>query len=166
MLYTLNLCPKCKDKLVEQDIEREEDYKTMYCPNCGRELILAFEGEEKVEDAEDITYKIVLNEVIIDEMRDTCVKVLMEIGNIDEKEALEKYNTENSVISEGDLLHTYLSLWLLGVSCYYLDYTVIPPLPYKSYYAFLCPDCGEVATYKEDKFFCENCNEWLTYGPL
>lgn len=175
MLYTLNICPKCKDKLVKQDVVREEDYKSIYCSNCGREMILAFEGEEKVEDAEDITYRIVLNEVIIDEMRDKCVKVIMQIGNFDEKEALEKYNTEKSVIFEGDLLHTYLSLWLLSESCYYLDYTVIPPLPYRLLFAQLCPDCGEVATYKEEEdgagnvregFFCEKCNDWITYGPL
>ena len=48
MLYTFNLCPKCKDKLVKQDVAREEDYKKMYCPNCGREMTPALAGEEKL----------------------------------------------------------------------------------------------------------------------
>lgn len=175
MQYTFNLCSKCKDKLIEQDVMREEDYRAIYCPNCGKEMIPALVGEEKVENAENITYKIVLNEVLIDEMRDKCVKVIMQIGNCNEKEALEKYNTKNSVIFEGDLLHTYLSLWCLSEKCYYLHYTVIPSLPYKPLFAVLCPDCGEVATYKEEEdgagnvregFFCEKCNDWITYGPL
>ena len=175
MLYTFNLCQKCKDKLVKQDVARKEDYKTMYCPNCRREMTPALVGEEKLDDAENVTYKIVLNEVIIDEMRDKCVKVIMQIGNFSEQEALEKYNTENSVIFEGDLLNTYFSLLRLREECYYLHCTVIPPLPYKILSVVLCPDCGEVATYKKEEagegkvregWFCEKCNEWIAYGPL
>lgn len=175
MLYTLNICPKCKDKFVKQDVVREEDYRSVYCSYCGREMIPVLAGEERLDDIEKTIYKIVLNEVIIDEMQDKCVKVIMQIGNYGEEEALEKVNTKNSVIFEGDLLHTYLSLWLLSESCYYFHYTVSPPLPYQILFAQLCPDCGEVVTYKKEEvgegkvregFFCEKCNEWISYGPL
>lgn len=54
----------------------------MHCPNCGREMTPALEGEEKAKDAEDITYKIVLNEVIIDE-------------------ALERHGTKGGMIFKG-----------------------------------------------------------------
>lgn len=170
MLYTFNLCPKCKDKLVEQDIVREEDYKVICCPNCGSEMELALSGEEK---AEDTTYKIVLNNVrLLHNRRDKCLKTIMQIGNCNEKEALEKLSAKNSVIFEGDLLNTYLSLRCLDKVGHMVDYTVVPQFPYARTFVQICPQCEEEAVYKkveveEDKVkagcFCEKCNEWIFY---
>lgn len=83
MLYTFNLCPKCKDKLIEQDVAKEEDYKVIYCPNCGSAMEPALSGEEK---AEDTTYKIVLNNVrILHNRSDKCLKTIMQIGGLTKK---------------------------------------------------------------------------------
>ena len=168
MLYTFNLCPKCKDKLIEQDVAKEEDYKVIYCPNCGSAMEPALSGEEK---AEDTTYKIVLNNVrILHNRSDKCLETIMQIGGVDEKEALEKLGTKESVIFEGDLLNTYLSLRCLDKIGNIVDYTVVPQFPYARVFAQICPQCGEEAVYKkedveEDKvktgFFCEKCKEWI-----
>lgn len=168
--YTLSLCPKCKDRLMEQITNgvREEDYKIMYCPNCGSEMELALSGREK---AEERTYKIILKKVhIIHGRKDKCLKTIMQIGSFDEKEALEKLDTEGSVIFEGDLLHTYLSLRKLDEIDYMVDYNVKPNLPYMRDIHKVCPDCDEEAVYRlieldedkvEDGFFCEKCNRWV-----
>ena len=170
MLYTFNLCPKCKDKLVEQDVEKIEDYKVIYCPNCGSELEKVLSGREK---AEDTTYQIVLNNVrIIHNRKDKCLKTIMQIGDSDEKEALKKLNTKNSVIFEGDLLNTYLSLRCLDKIDYMIDYTVVPQFPYGRVFTQVCPECEEEAVFKTEEAsetevktgcFCEKCNDWVWY---
>lgn len=170
MRYVFYLCPGCQNKLIEQDVIREEDHKVIYCPNCGRELETVFSGREKVGDT---TYKIILNAVhIVHNRKDKCLKTIMQVGNLSQREALEKLNTKDDVLFEGDLLHTYLSLRQLDKIDYMIDYTVIPEFPYARTFTQICPECEEETVYKEEEvnedevqtgFFCENCNDWIWY---
>lgn len=176
--YTLSMCPKCKDKLTEQITEgvREEDYKVMHCPNCGSKMELILDGKEKVENAENAIYKIILNGVrIIHGREDNCLKAIMQIGGFDEREALEKLNTEGSVIFEGDLLHTYLGLRKLDEIDYMVGYQVEPRFPYSRNFSQVCPECGEGAGYREielnedsveEGYFCEKCNRWVSWHRI
>ena len=170
MRYIFDLCPKCKDKLIQRTTKDSQEYKEIYCSNCGNRMDTVLLGNKK---AGNTIYKIILNQVRdINGKRDRCLKAIMQIDNLDENEALEKINTKDSVIFEGDLLNTYLSMRHLDEIDDMVDYSVIPDFPYARAFGQKCPDCGEEAVYKieevsENKlqkgFFCEKCNNWVWY---
>lgn len=96
MKFFYELCPKCKDKLVEQIVGDFQEYTASSCPNCGGEMEFVLLGKKR---ATDTTYKIILNE--INDMgiwKERCIKIIMEISNLDEDEVLKKMNTRNSEI--------------------------------------------------------------------
>ena len=79
---------------------------------------------------------------------------------------------EGNVVYEGDTLHTYLLMDILGI--HELCYIVTPEFSYKRSMAphiALCPDCGSETVEKEEKTddmkgcfnkgrFCKHCNKW------
>lgn len=167
MSYIFNLCPKCKDKLVERIVDDISKCEEKYCPNCGNKMDIVLSGDKKEET---VVYKITLNQV--QDIKDKYLNVIMQMGNFDEKAALEKINGKDSISFEGDLLNTYLNLELLDETEGLVDYTVTPCFPYKRLFIQKCPDCGEKAIYRieeigEDEiqtgFFCEKCSEWVWY---
>lgn len=167
MRYIFDLCPKCKDKLIERVVDDIQDCGENYCPICGSKMDTVLEGDKKEETA---IYRITLNQV--QEMDDKYLNVIMKMGNFNEKEFWEKINTNESISFEGDLLNTYLKLELLSDMDGRAHYTVTPCFPYDRLFIQKCPDCGEKAIYKieeigEDEiqkgFFCEKCNEWVWY---
>lgn len=170
MRYIFDLCPKCKDKLIEQTVDDFQEYSETCCPNCGSRMDGVLSGNKK---ADDTIYKISLNQTRNMHGRgDKCLEIIMRIGNLDESEALEKLNTQDSVIAEGDLLNTYLNLRCLDEIDYMVDYTVTPNFPYARVFEQMCPGCGEKAVYKTEEidedeikegFFCEKYNDWIMY---
>lgn len=171
MRVFFELCPKCKDRFVERVIEDFQEYVAGTCPKCGGKMKFVLSGRKRVNNT---TYKIVINK--IDYMKkwiDRCVKIIMEIGKIDKKEAVKRMKTKNSVIFEGDLFHTYLNLRLLDKISSLIEYTVIPNFPYGRAMTMMCPDCGGDANCKivnignglcESGFYCEKCCDWIVYN--
>lgn len=115
-------------------------------------------------------YKITLSRVFNQERwKEKCLRNIMKISGFDKDTALEKMNVAGSVIFEGDLLHTYLSLRLLD-EIPVVEYEITPDFPYTRSFSPVCPDCGEEAVYKVNETsdnlvkcgcYCENCKEWV-----
>ena len=165
MWYVFDLCPKCRDRLVEKVVDKLSKSEGGYCPNCGSKMDKVFCGDKKEENA---IYKITLNQA--QEIKEKYLDVIMQMGNFSEEEALEKIGERDSISFEGDLLKTYLNMELAD-KMWDIDYTVIPPFPYKRFYIARC-DCGERAVYKAEKindeefmagFFCEKCRDYIWY---
>lgn len=169
MWYEYYICPKCKDSIrewVTEDFQEEKD-PYFICPNCGEKMEAEFGGKNKADDRE---YKITLQKV-----KDTygrfekCVQIIMELGGIDQETAIKRLTEKNSVIFEGDLLHTYFALRKLDEIEYMIKYTTVPKFPYGRFFTMYCPDCGEACVDKrvEDAgrvvygCFCEKCGDWL-----
>jgi hypothetical protein len=166
MRHVFNLCPKCKDRLVEQIVDDFSKSGEIYCPNCGSEMDKVFDGDKKEENT---VYKITLNRA--QEIKEKYLDVIMQMGNFSEEEALEKIGERDSISFEGDLLKTYLNLELADKMWDIYDYTVTPLFPYERIYIARC-DCGERAVYKAEKindeefmagFFCEKCRDYIWY---
>lgn len=171
MKYAYYICPNCKDKFFEeQNLDGEykdfERYNGEICPNCKSKLVLACAGNKK---AGNTVYKIVMQLCTNEE---ACKEAIMEINNCDEIKAMEKINNENSVICEGDLLKTYLSMDILDGAV--VVYKVVPEFEYTRYIymGLQCPECGGILIRKreddgegvnhyKDGFVCENCGEWF-----
>lgn len=170
MQYIYDLCPKCKDKLVERMAEDPPGHKGIYCPNCGSKMNTVLLGEKK---AEKVMYKITLSQMrSINDKVEKYLKAIKQIGNCGEDETLEKRNADGGISFEGNLLNTYLRLELLDEIDDIIDYAITPSFPYKRLVIQKCPDCGEEAVYKEVEisgneiqrgFFCEKCNDWIWY---
>ncbi len=167
MWYVFDLCPKCRDRLVEKVVDNLSKSEGGCCPNCGSKMDEVFCGDKKEENA---VYKITLNRA--QEIKEKYLDVIMQMGNFSEEEALEKIGERDSISFEGDLLKTYLNLELADKMWDIYDYTVIPPFPYKRFYIARC-DCGERAVYRAEKindeefmagFFCEKCRDYIWYG--
>ena len=166
MWYVFDLCPKCRDRLVEKVVDNLSKSEGGCCPNCGSKMDEVFCGDKKEENA---VYKITLNRA--QEIKEKYLDVIMQMGNFSEEEALEKIGERDSISFEGDLLKTYLNLELADKMWDIYDYTVTPPFPYKRFYIARC-DCGERAVYRAEKindeefmagFFCEKCRDYVLY---
>lgn len=166
MWYMFDLCPKCKDKLVERIVDNIARSESGYCPDCGEKMDEVFYGDKKAETA---VYKITLNRV--QHIKKKYLNVIMRMENLSEKEALEKLDGKDSISFEGDLLRTFLNLELIDEMWDISDYVVTPPFPYTRIFIQRC-DCGEKAVYKVEKineekfragFFCEKCGEYVWY---
>lgn len=170
MRYIFELCPECMDHLAERDIEDFQEYHESCCPNCGSKMQGVLFG---ITRAEDSIYKITINKVRdMSKYKEKCLEVLVRISGLDAETLLEKMKTGDSVIFEGDLLHTYLALTQLDQIEYMISYVVTPDFPYARAFSIMCPDCGEEAKYKviygegdtaTGGFFCERCKEWVMY---
>ena len=166
MWYVFDLCPKCRDRLVEKAVDNLSRSEGGCCPNCGSKMDEVFYGDKKEENA---VYKITLNRA--QEIKEKYLYIIMQMGNFSEEEALEKIGERDSISFEGDLLKTYLNLELADKMWDIHDYAVTPPFPYKRFYIARC-DCGERAVYKAEKindeefmagFFCERCRDYVWY---
>ena len=170
MHYVFELCPKCKNELVEKDMEEFQEYIPGTCSNCGNEMEGVLWGDKKVENA---IYKITLNKVRnMDKGKEKCQKIIMKVGGLDRNAAWEKMNTQGSIIFEGDLLHTYLNLNLIDQMGTAIDYSVTPKFPYSRAFIMICLDCGAEpeykVKYKDNKpvisgYFCNRCKQWIMY---
>ena len=169
-MYGYVMCPKCKDKLLET--EKDDFSDERHCPKCGNRFVLALLGEEPIDNT---IYKITfegspyLDNKIIKYLKDS-----LEENHFDVDDIMQKIKNweDGSAIYEGDTLHTYLLMHILGIP--ELCYNVTPEFPYKRSlepHIALCPDCGNETIAKEEKSdntkdyikkgrFCEHCNKW------
>lgn len=179
MDYILDICPKCMDKLYEREKPLDNNGKKYNpvseasCPNCGHRLIKACGGEKKPDSTVyDTTYKIFIS-YIPDGQEEEAIDIVMKLGRCSREAALEKLNTEHSLLCEGNLLETYLSIReLVEVNCF-LCYEAEPEFPYDiPVFFFFCPTCGGIPVMKEEilenspseaevGIFCEKCNKWI-----
>lgn len=166
------ICPHCMNELIERK-QPIEDEKINYCSKCGKKLVLACYGKHKIDNT---IYKIILNDTSLsDYMKNKFLSVLMKIGGCNLKQALEKYETKNSVVFEGNINDTYVGMGLLDGYTSGIHYTVVPEFPFERFlnpFISICPVCGGDTIYKtedidyppnfiKDGVFCENCNDWL-----
>ena len=165
MPYIYDICPCCKDELIERDQPLEGGYSDKFCPKCGRKLGMAMAGTQKIDHTR---YKIILERAYITEYgnrRNRFIEILMKLGNISYDEALEKYNTKDSVIFEGDIREVYINMDLIDGFADQMDYRVVPEFPLVRFDPFLmiCPTCGDDLIYKEKErgYFGEKCNKWI-----
>lgn len=170
MRYIFELCPECRDKLVERNIDDFQEYHESICPNCGSTMHGVLFGKKRAEDA---IYKITLNKLRdISKHGDRCFDIIRSISGLDKEAVIEKTGFGDCAIFEGDLLNTYLVLRELDKIEYMINYHVTPEFPYAREFSMMCSNCGEEAEYrvvygKDDDvtggFFCERCNEWVMY---
>lgn len=153
-------------------MEAFEKYSGKNCLKCGSKLVLAYVSDKK---ADDTVYKIILEGITKHEQNENqCIETIMKIGGFDRNEALEKIDTENSIIFEGNLSDTYINMSLLddiGI----VRYTVSPSIPYSRVICYdICPECGcetiekmeeidGLKNYVKQGMFCEHCNDWVIF---
>lgn len=175
MYYGYDICPKCKDRLMErcQENEKFERYSGEKCDKCGSKLRLALIGEKRVDET---IYEITVSPWHINN-KNKCVQAIMELYNCEYSVAEKKMETKETVLFKGDILHVYLTMeWLCelyGID----DFDVSPEFPFLRIAYIDCPDCGGDTCYKiaeSEKegymltgYFCENCNSWVAnnYTP-
>ena len=172
-MYAYVMCPKCKDKFLET--EKYDFFDERHCPKCGNRFVLALLGEEQIDNT---IYKIILDgSPFLDSKIIKYLKESLEKYNFDVGDVMQKIKNweDGSVIYEGDALHTYLLMHILGIP--ELCYIVTPEFPYKRSMAphiALCPDCGNETIEKKQKRdntkdyikkgrFCEHCNKWTMW---
>lgn len=174
MHYDYMICPKCRNRIVEQN-EQEINNKQI-CPICGNQFVTAFWGEQKIDDT---IYKIILKHqpIIWDTSIDSLKKGLE--GHdlaIDADTLIQKLESgnEGEVLFEGDAIHAYF--FMEALDCMIAFYSVIPKFPFHRSIEpdmALCPLCGSKTVEKleqieNDKdylthgWFCESCQMWLT----
>lgn len=176
MYYGYDICPKCKDELIErkQPMRQQEEFKKCgegTCSKCGRNLVLACVGKQEKTNA---VYKINLKRKHDwEKVEGKYIEVLMKVGNCSEDVAKKKLNTSDEIIFEGDFLNTYLGMELLDDA--EIGYSVIPEFPFIRYLHHdisMCPNCGDETIEKTEELddlyikqgmFCEKCNEWVVY---
>lgn len=177
MTFIYEMCPHCKGELIERKQPLEDSDSVNFCPKCGKKLVWACCGEQKLDDT---MYKIVLNDATASDWRDRkneFLSTLMKMGNCDMQEALKKYNTKDSIIFEGDVSATYVCIDVLEGFMPSIHYTVIPPFPYERFldpFVSLCPVCGsdliwkaedtDHPNYVKEGLFCEKCNDWYMFN--
>ncbi len=175
MYYGYDICPKCKDKLIEREYscEKEEDfeeYSEQVCTKCGRRLVLACTGNKKMDN--DITiYKIILKEEAFikeEKLFDTLRKINPTIVK-------EDIYINDFVIFEGKAHSAYNNIEML--SNHGIAYIVIPEYPYKRfvYPEFcMCFNCGGETVKKTQEIdvpknsirqglYCESCKNWVLF---
>ena len=169
MPYFYDICPWCMDELTERDQHAEGGYSDKFCPKCGGKLETALIGAQKIDDTR---YKIILEEAYISDYMDRknrFIELLMKWGNISFDEALEKYNTKDSVIFEGDVREVYINMHLIDGFTDQIRYRVVPEFPFVislTPFICICPDCGSDTVEKKGGIFCEKCNKWILLPPL
>lgn len=179
MYYVLDICPKCKDRLYEREQTEEKYFASVakaHCSKCGHRLIMACTGEKKPDDAVYNTiHKIFLTYFASESRnREKCIDIVMKQGHCDRKTAIEKLSTESSVICEGNLCETYLSIHELDETEGDICYRVEPEFPYSRQdpWVWFCPTCEGIPVKKTEVMasnpdlvymgtFCEKCNEWV-----
>lgn len=169
-MYGYDICPKCKNKLIKRIQENVECFVRYgeKCEICGERLRLAFTGEKEIDD----TIYIIKSKNALDE--DIFKRIAMQVYACEEKEMIKILENKNSILLEGDALHTYLNMELLdnlGIT-----YDVEPKFLFARQVYVFCPDCGGETTYKIEEtdtkgnetdcyvkvgFFCKNCNKWV-----
>lgn len=174
MNYTYMICPKCRNKLIEEN--KLESNAKQICPICGNQLVIALWGEQKIDDT---IYKIILNDKPI--LWDTSIDGLKEgltryDFDVDVDELVQKleFGNGDEILFEGDAIHTYF--FMEALDCMIAFYHVIPEFPFQRSIEpdlALCPECGsktveKLEEIKDDSdclrqgWFCECCKEWLT----
>ena len=167
--YIYDICPHCMDELIERNLPLEDLDSDKFCPKCGKKLNAALLGAQKLDDT---TYKIILKDASITEYgnrRNRFIEELMKMGNISFDEALEKYNTKDSLIFKGNAREVYIKMDLIDGFSDQLHYQVVPNFPFLRFatpFSCICPTCGSDTIPKEGGIFCEKCNEWVLYPPL
>lgn len=175
MYYGYDICPKCKNKLIERREAQENKtefakYSGNDCFVCGEKMVLACVGEKKIDNT---IYKITLEEVFnCKENEENYIKTIMKIGNFDVATARNKLNAQGSIIFEGDFFNTYKNMELLDDIGSFV-YNVTPPFSFTRFvYHVVCPVCGgktiekteemqDLKNYVKKGIFCESCNDWV-----
>ena len=169
-MYAYVMCPKCKDQFLETD--KYNFFDERHCPKCGNRYVLALLGEKSIDDT---VYKITFDgSPFLDNKVIKYLEEKLEEYHFDVDDMMQKIKNweEGNVVYEGDTLHTYLLMDILGI--HELCYIVTPEFSYKRSMAphiALCPDCGSETVEKEEKTddmkgcfnkgrFCEHCNKW------
>ena len=169
-MYAYVMCPKCKDHFLETD--KYNFFDERRCPKCGNRYVLALLGEMPIDDT---IYKITFDgRPFLDNKVIKYLEEKLEEYHFDVDDMMQKIKNweEGNVIYEGDSLHTYLLMDILGI--HELCYIVTPEFSYKRSMAphiALCPDCGSETVEKEEKTddmkgcfnkgrFCKHCNKW------
>ena len=169
MPYIYDICPWCMDELIERDQHAEGGYSDKFCPKCGRKLEIALMGVQKIDDTR---YKIILEEAHISDYMDRknrFIDLLMKWGEISYDEAMEKYNTKDSVIFEGDAREVYINMKEINGHPDRVRYRVVPEFPFLRFatpFICICHTCGNYVVEREGGTFCEKCNEWRLLPPL
>ncbi len=169
MPYFYDICPWCMDELTERDQHAEGGYSDKVCPKCGGKLETALIGAQKIDDTR---YKIILEEAHISDYMDRknrFIELLMKWGNISFDEALEKYNTKDSVIFEGDAREVYIHMDEINGHPDRVRFRVVPEFPFlrcATPFICICHTCGSYVVEKEGGTFCEKCNKWKLLPPL
>lgn len=175
MYYGYDICPKCKDKLIEREYscEREEDfeeYSEQVCPKCGKRLVLACTGNKKM-DNDNTIYKIVLKEdhfIHKKERFNTLRKINPTIVK-------EDIYIKDFVLFEGKADSIYNNIEMLSNQG--IAYIVIPEYPYNRfvYPEFcMCFHCGGETVKKTQEIdvpknsirrglYCESCKNWVLF---
>lgn len=176
MYFGYDICPKCKNMLIERDESNEninafKEYSGRRCLICGSRLVLACVGDEKIDET---TYKIIINnEAILDkeELVDILKKLNISIPTV-------IHSDKKSIIFEGTADDVYIKINILDDTK--IKYTVEPKFPFTKFIfnkVCLCSKCGSETVQKiqEEKhskaqiikgFYCENCNEWIIYNSF
>lgn len=168
MIYGYYICPTCKDKLIEKNVQCFEHCEER-CNKCGNGLRLAFTGQKKIDDT---IYEIQFaSQNILNKKK--YAEVVSEICHC-EKEIIEGLLKEGHRFSfKGDAFHTYINMELLDEMD--IVYKVSPHFPFMRRVYVDCPHCGNSTVYKTEEavetndkenymqvgFFCEKCNQWV-----
>lgn len=177
MYYAYDICPKCRNKFFERKDAKENEhdfdvYNDTCCEKCGERLVLACVGKEKIDGT---IYRITFR---ASQNNEVFLKTLCEVNGNDLRIEKEKLADEKNIVLVGDAVHTFLNMDILtGAS---ISYKVEPDFPFVcigNYEFCLCPTCGSKTVVKTKEmqgerdymlqgFFCEKCNEWVTYCSI
>lgn len=174
MYYAYDICPKCKDKFFERKEikENEHDFDVFNdtcCEKCGEKLVLACVGKKKMDNT---IYRITFRDTQSNEI---FLKTLFEVSGNELQSKKNKLTDDKNIVLEGDALHTFLNMnALTGATICYKVEPDFPFLCFGNYDVCLCPTCGSKTIVKTEEmqitgdymrqgFFCEKCNEWVTY---
>ena len=120
-----------------------------------------------------LLYKIILNDTdhLTDHMnrKNRFLDELMKMGNLTFEEALEKCETKDCLIFEGDIKEVYIRIDSIARYVPDIHFTVVPDFLFDRYALpcdSLCRICGSHLVDKDGGTFCEKCNRWVALPPL
>ena len=109
MNYTYMICPKCRNKLIEEN--KLESNAKQICPICGNQLVIALWGEQKIDDT---IYKIILNDkpilwdTSIDGLKEGLTRYDFDVDVDELVQKLEFGNGMKSFLKEMRFIHIFL----------------------------------------------------------
>lgn len=175
MIFIYEMCPHCMERLIERIQPMEDGNSVNLCPKCRGKMVMACYGEQRIDNT---IYKFVLNNASVSDHMDKknrFISTLMKMGDIDFDEALKRYQTKDCVIFEGNASNTYVNMGLLDNFTPSIQYSVVPAFQFErllNLFISICPICGSDTIHKtedvdvpsnyiKDGFFCEKCNKWI-----